>query len=295
VSVAAKGIEAMQWNTVSSGVDYFSVTPGASGAPGLITLAAAGSDTNIGIELAPKADGSVKIIQTAPGSGVPCCQTTLILQNLNSTGYTDIDMYDDTSTKQAEFAVGGSGSGLNYFYLQQFGNNPMAFYTNSNERMRILGGGGVAIGTTSATASTLLTVAGGISQTTAESCSGGVTTNSAGLFNGCVASDQRLKTILGAFDEDALSIIRRISPVVYRWKDKDRDDQEHIGFIAQDVQRSIPDAVIPAGKGLLGVDPNAMSALTFRGIQQLQTEITALHPGAFPFHKCFFGLLVCAN
>lgn len=65
LSVTTGGVEVMRWNTIASGVDYFSFTPGAAGAPGVITEAAAGSDTDIRIVIAPKGAGNVSISGTA--------------------------------------------------------------------------------------------------------------------------------------------------------------------------------------------------------------------------------------
>jgi hypothetical protein len=59
VAVSANGIEAMQWNTVASAVNYLSITPGATGATPTIT--ATGTDTNIGIQLVMKGTGTLQV------------------------------------------------------------------------------------------------------------------------------------------------------------------------------------------------------------------------------------------
>lgn len=59
VSIIAGGIEGVRVNTVASGVNYLSVTPSATTTP--VILSAAGTDTNIGINLTPKGTGEVKI------------------------------------------------------------------------------------------------------------------------------------------------------------------------------------------------------------------------------------------
>jgi hypothetical protein len=57
VAVAANGIEAMLWNTVTSGVDYFTVTPGLSGtAP---QIAVAGTTNPQNLNLAPQGNTGV--------------------------------------------------------------------------------------------------------------------------------------------------------------------------------------------------------------------------------------------
>jgi hypothetical protein len=66
LSVTTGGVEVMRWNTIASGVDYFSFTPGPAGSPGVITEAAAGSDTNISIAITPKGTGGVGIGTSTP-------------------------------------------------------------------------------------------------------------------------------------------------------------------------------------------------------------------------------------
>jgi hypothetical protein len=135
--------------------------------------------------------------------------------------------------------------------------------------------GVVNIGTTTPVASTELTVNGGVSQTTAESCSTGVTTNSAGLFNGCVASDKSLKDGIISMPYDAAAVLK-LHPVAYVWKDKvNRDDKPHVGFIAQEVENVVPEAVVSAGKNLKGVDPNAMIAALTLEVQSLRKRLDA--------------------
>jgi fibronectin-binding autotransporter adhesin len=64
LSVTTGGVEVMRWNTMASGVNYFNVTPSATG--NKITLGAAGSDTDIGIAITPKGAGNVVV----SGSGL---------------------------------------------------------------------------------------------------------------------------------------------------------------------------------------------------------------------------------
>ena len=55
------------------------------------------------------------------------------------------------------------------------------------------------------------------------------------------ASDQRLKeniTPLGS----TLEKILQLRPVMWRWKD-DKNDSRHLGFIAQDVEKILPELV----------------------------------------------------
>lgn len=59
LSLVAGGKEALRVNTATSAVNYLNLTPSAAAAP--IILAGAGTDTDIGIRLAPKGAGQVEI------------------------------------------------------------------------------------------------------------------------------------------------------------------------------------------------------------------------------------------
>lgn len=65
VAVTAGGVEVMQWNSLSSGVDYLSITPGKSGtAP---TIAVAGSTVTQGLNLSTKNTAAVNITSANGG------------------------------------------------------------------------------------------------------------------------------------------------------------------------------------------------------------------------------------
>ena len=111
-------------------------------------------------------------------------------------------------------------------------------YTDFARRISIEQHGNVGIGTTSP--DNLLTVNG-----SADKPGGG----SWGTF-----SDGRLKTVNGGFTP-GLSQVMKIHPVHYRYKPDNamgiRDTDEHIGVVAQDVQKVIPEAVTENSKGYL--------------------------------------------
>lgn len=72
ISGCVGGVEALRLNTVASGVNYLDVTPGIAGAPGVVTVGAAGSDTNISFKILPKGTGRVEVpggSTTSPGIG----------------------------------------------------------------------------------------------------------------------------------------------------------------------------------------------------------------------------------
>ena len=88
-------------------------------------------------------------------------------------------------------------------------------------------------------------------------------------------SDRRLKTLDGSF-KSGLSQIMKLHPVRYRYNKENaldiRDEQEHVGLVAQDVQAVIPEAVTENSKGylLLNNDPILWSMLNAIKEQQAQ-------------------------
>jgi hypothetical protein len=132
-------------------------------------------------------------------------------------------------------------------------------YTDYNRRISIEQHGNVGIGTTSP--DNLLTVNG-----SADKPGGG----SWGTY-----SDGRLKTVNGGFT-DGLSQVMKIHPVHYRYKADNamgiRDTDEHIGVVAQDVQKVIPEAVTENSKGYLLVNNDPIIWTMLNAIKEQQGE-----------------------
>ena len=139
--------------------------------------------------------------------------------------------------------------------------------------MYLSAGGNVGIGTTNP--GQPLEVVGTIRQSTVKSCTTGVQTNASGDFSACVASDQSLKT--NVIDLTSAEIVDSLHPVYYNWIDTTtRDAQTHAGLIAQEVQKIIPEAVVPAGVNLLGIDSNALIAVLIKEIQAMRVRLANL-------------------
>ena len=136
-------------------------------------------------------------------------------------------------------------------------------YTDFARRISIAQDGNVGIGTTSP--DSLLTVNG-----SADKPGGG----SWGTF-----SDGRLKNLNGNFNS-GLSQVLKLNPVRYRYKADNalgiRDTGEHIGVVAQDVQRVIPEAVTENSKGYLLVNNDPIIWSMLNAIKEQQGEIRAL-------------------
>jgi hypothetical protein len=99
-------------------------------------------------------------------------------------------------------------------------------------------------------------------------------------------SDERLKD--AELYEGGLGAILAISPVRYRWNAKGQaqtglsGDQEFVGFIAQDVQRAIPEAITatePSKDGTetyLSLDDRPIICALVNAIKELNARIVAL-------------------
>ena len=75
-----------------------------------------------------------------------------------------------------------------------------------------------------------------------------------GTFAGImtISSDERLKNIKSSYTKGLREILQ-INPVVFIYK-KDREANEQVGVIAQDLQKVFPEAVVKMPSGYLGVD-----------------------------------------
>jgi hypothetical protein len=92
-------------------------------------------------------------------------------------------------------------------------------------------------------------------------------------------SDRRLKTLQGSFSS-GLSEIMKINPMRYRYKEDNgmgiRDQEEHVGLVAQDVQKAIPEAVTENSKGYLLVNNDPIIWAMLNAIKEQQREIRDL-------------------
>jgi hypothetical protein len=140
----------------------------------------------------------------------------------------------------------------------------MAVYDGAGVAPLVLqeGGGNVGIGTTAP--SYLLHVAG-----TAYA------TGAAGAL-----SDIRHKRNVKTLADGALAIVNKLRPVSFVWK-KPADDGmkgEQFGFIAQEVEKVLPQLVLSQGDAdqTKGLKPTEMIPLLVKAMQEQQAELEAL-------------------
>jgi hypothetical protein len=89
-------------------------------------------------------------------------------------------------------------------------------------------------------------------------------------------SDRRLKNLDGSFNT-GLSQILKMNPVRYRYKEQNamgiRDTDEHVGLVAQEVQKVIPEAVTENSKGYLLVNNDPIIWAMLNAIKEQQKLI----------------------
>ncbi|MGA7078614.1 MAG: DNRLRE domain-containing protein [Terriglobales bacterium] len=207
--------------------------------------------------------GSIKGVNNATSNTNVGIGTTAPLHPLDVAGTVNVD-----STSQNNGTFGNnlnfgssSGEGISSSRtsgsINQYG---LDFWTNNARQMSLTHSGQLGIGTDSP--DSLLSVNG-----SADKPGGG----SWGTF-----SDGRLKNLNGSYSS-GLSQILRINPIRYRYKPDNamgiRDTDEHIGVVAQDVQRVIPEAVTENSKGYLLVNNDPVIWATVNAIKEQQKEI----------------------
>ena len=159
--------------------------------------------------------------------------------------------------------AGGESNG----YWDQWMNSSNVFglsWMGGSQLMSITSGGNVGIGTTAP--GYTLTVAGTAWVTS-------------GAWSG---SDARWKqNITPISSSDALDKVTQLSGVTYNWNQLDFpqnnfDSLTHLGFIAQEVEKIVPDLVTTGADGYKGVDYNGFAPLVVEAIKELNLSLKGL-------------------
>ncbi|MGL5830933.1 MAG: tail fiber domain-containing protein [Candidatus Altimarinota bacterium] len=88
-------------------------------------------------------------------------------------------------------------------------------------------------------------------------------------------SDGRLKDVQKTFDK-GLAEILKIDPIIYKYKKDNtlgiKDDEDHVGIIAQEIQKVFPEAVTTDERGLLQFTPDSIYWAMLNAIKELNSN-----------------------
>ena len=185
----------------------------------------------------------------------------------------------NTGTKFPALLFGAVGTGESIASQRTAGTNQygMDFYAGNINRIAILNGGNVGIGTT--TPAYKLTVSGIVAPEFDNRFDLGASgTRWATVYasNGVVqTSDRRLKTNIKPLSY-GLPEVMKMQPVSYNWKDAAHKENK-IGLIAQDVKNIVPEVVVgDEAKENLGMNYAELVPVLINAIRQQQEEIESL-------------------
>jgi hypothetical protein len=165
--------------------------------------------------------------------------------------------------------------------------NIMEVYENTGvwtNRFTIANGGKVGIGATTFASQTRLKVLAGTGASVMEDWpsgwGGGIATwdivgVSAYLTAVVARSDLSLKKNIQPINYDALDRVLRLNPVSFYWKDERIDREKHFGFIAQEVEKILPELVRKDSQGKKSLNYNELIPFLTKSIQEQQLQISA--------------------
>ena len=146
----------------------------------------------------------------------------------------------------------------------------MLFGFSSSEKMRLTSNGDLCINATATTASAKLYVNGtaAFGSVYVASLGTGTVYSNAGTLTNTNPSDRRLKNNIIPLTY-GLADILKLNPVSYNWKDGTNGKQ--FGFIAQEVQEIMPDAVKDGE--YLGLEKDAIYSALVNAVKELKAEL----------------------
>ena len=100
-------------------------------------------------------------------------------------------------------------------------------------------------------------------------------------------SDKKLKENIKPI-ESALDKVTKLQGVTFDWKESDSilDIKEDIGFIAQDVQKVVPELVRKNKDGMLSMRHQGIAPILLEAIKELKAEIDLLKSKPCTCNKC---------
>ncbi len=247
----------------------------------LTTGAVATATTDTGIHL--RSGGNVGIGTISPTKKLTVNAGTASGDGINITGSSSPAIYinETSGTVNSSFQNDGAGS-----YLGTSTSHPMIFRTANTERMRITSGGDIQIPTNSAKIQLISSGSGSYTSINRDASNNLVVRNTANnsifsLENGgnlviggtlTQGSDISYKENIKPL-ESQLDIVNKLNPVSYN---RIGQKENEIGFIAQEVEKLIPDLVSENSDGLKSLAYGNMTSILVKAIQELKAEVETL-------------------
>jgi len=152
------------------------------------------------------------------------------------------------------------------------------FYGSGTERMRITSGGDVCINTTTSSGYKLnVNGSSSFGSVYVGSLGTGLVYSSSGTLTSTNPSDERLKDNINDINW-GLSDILKLRPVSYHWKNDKINQGIQFGFIAQEVQEVMPEAIKEFGEDVkyLGLEKDAIYAALVNAIKELEARLKTI-------------------
>jgi hypothetical protein len=221
---------------------------------------------NTGETMRITSTGNVGIGTTAPGhkTVIQTANDTVGLLVTTNANETETGLYirPDNSTGTIKLFASGNTD------------KTFAFLTGNTERMRLTSGGDLCINATATSGSAKLYVNGLAVFGSAQvgSLGTGTVYSSSGTLTNTNPSDKRLKENIIPITY-GLNEILKLNPVSFDWKN-DNNKNKQFGFIAQEVQEVMPEAIIEGE--YLGLEKDAIYTALVNAIKELEARLKTL-------------------
>ncbi|MDB4984769.1 MAG: hypothetical protein JWM20_948 [Patescibacteria group bacterium] len=120
--------------------------------------------------------------------------------------------------------------------------------------------------------------------------SGGATCSLDANGTSC-SSDERLKTNISDLTTNALDTLTKVRTVTFNWING-ADSNQHLGFIAQDIQQFYPQLVSTASNGYLTVNYAGITPVLVESIRELNLKLIDIQNFAAATDKTFLNTLI---